>query len=225
MCYLSQVERDRCNKQNDIIPANMTETRDAETHHLIGGALCLDFANTLYGHTNAIHEYLYDYRDLVLWSRHVGILNQAEAGNLLSKWEQVPAEAEAVFRQAAQLREKIYRIFASLVHDGSPQETDLDQLHQAWLDSQAHTKLVWSENGFMLGWEMTNAIDSMLWRITGSALELLTSDELKRVKQCVRCDWLFVDRSRNQKRRWCSMSACGNRVKMARRYERTKQIG
>lgn len=211
--------------QNVIIPGIMTEPREAETHHLIGGALCLDFANTLYGHTDAIHEYLYDYRDLVVWSRHVGILNQAEAGNLLSKWEQVPAEAEAVFRQAVHLRETIYRIFASLAQDGSPQETDLDQVHQAWLDSQAHTKLVRSENGFILGWEMTNAIDSMLWRITGSALELLTSDELTRVKQCGRCDWLFVDRSRNQKRRWCSMSACGNRVKMARRYERTKQIG
>lgn len=211
--------------QNVIISGIMIEPREAETHHLIGGELCLDFANTLYGHTDAIHEYLYNYRDLVLWSRHVGILNQAEAGNLLSKWEQVPAEAEAVFRQAVQLRETIYRIFASLVHDGSPQETDLNQLHQAWLVSQAHTKLVWSENGFMLRWEMMNAIDSMLWRITGSALELLTSSELKRVKQCGRCDWLFVDRSRNQKRRWCSMSACGNRVKMARRYERTKQIG
>jgi predicted RNA-binding Zn ribbon-like protein len=53
-------------------------------------------------------------------------------------------------------------------------------------------------------------------------VELLTSDEVGRVKQCDRCDWLFLDKSRNRKRRWCSMSACGNRVKMARRYEREK---
>ena len=62
----------------------------------------------------------------------------------------------------------------------------------------------------------------MLWQIARSAVELLTSDEVRRVKQCDRCDWLFLDRSRNQKRRWCSMSACGNRVKMSRRYARTK---
>jgi predicted RNA-binding Zn ribbon-like protein len=201
----------------------MIETRDAETHHLIAGTLCLDFANTLYGHTASIHEYLFDYRDLVLWSRHVGILSPAEAGILLRKWEQAPAESDAVFRQAIELRETIYRVFASLAQAGSPQETDLVQLHQAWLESQIHSKFVRTKDGFTMGWADSSAMDSMLWRITRSAVELLTSAELGRVKQCGRCDWLFVDRSRNQKRRWCSMSACGNRVKMARRYERTRQ--
>jgi predicted RNA-binding Zn ribbon-like protein len=201
----------------------MTKTRDAEIHHLIGSALCLDFANTLYGHEESIHEYLYDYRDLVLWSRHVGILSPERAEILLSKGEQAPAEAEAVFRQAIQIREMIFRVFASLAHDESPRDVDLVQLHQVWLESQSHTKLEQSDSGFELGWEDRNAIDFMLWPITRSAVELLTSDELKRVKQCGRCDWLFVDRSRNQSRRWCSMDACGNRIKMARRYQREKQ--
>jgi len=200
----------------------MTESRDAENHHLIGGILCLDFANTLYGHTEPIHEYLFDYRDLVLWSHHAGILSAQEAGVLLSKWEQASAESEAVFRQAIRLRETIFRIFAGLAHEESPQESDVTQLHQAWLSNQAHSKLVRTASGFVMGWEERPAADSMLWRIARSAMELLTSDELGRVKQCGRCDWLFLDRSRNQKRRWCSMSACGNRVKMARRYAREK---
>jgi predicted RNA-binding Zn ribbon-like protein len=201
----------------------MTETRDAEIHHLIGGELCLDFANTLYGHTDAIHEYLFDYRDLVLWSRHVGILTPQKAEKFLSKREQVPTESEAVFHQAIRLREALFRIFAGLAHDESLQEDDVSQLNQFWLESQAHTRLVQTEKGFMLDWDEGNAFDSLLWPITRSAVELLTSDELKHVKQCGRCDWLFVDRSRNHKRRWCSMSACGNRVKMARRYAREKQ--
>ena len=201
----------------------MTETRDAEIHHLIGGELCLDFANTLYGHAEAIHEYLFDYRDLVLWSRHVGVLSTQRAGILLSKGEQVSIESEAVFHQAIQVREAIYRIFASLAHNESPHEDDLVHLHQVWLDHQSHTRLEQTGVGFELGWENVDTIDSMLWPITRSAVELLTSDELKRVKQCGRCDWLFLDRSRNRSRRWCSMDACGNRTKMARRYEREKQ--
>jgi len=201
----------------------MTETRDAEIHHLIGGALCLDFANTLYGHTDAIHEYLFDYRDLVLWSRHVGMLSAQRAGILLSKGEQVSAESEAVFHQAIQVRETIYRIFACLAHDESPNDDDLVKLHQVWLGNQSHTRLEQTGAGFELGWGNGDAMDSMLWPITRSAVELLTSDELKRVKQCGRCDWLFLDRSRNRSRRWCSMDACGNRIKMARRYEREKQ--
>ena len=201
----------------------MTETRDAENHHLIGGALCLDFANTLYGHTESIHEYLFDYRDLVLWSRHVDILSPQKAEILLSKWEQAPAESEAVFRQAIQIRETVFRVFANLAHDESPLEDDLIHLHHIWVENQSHSKLEQTEAGFALGWEDADALDAMLWPITRSTLKLLTSDEFKRVKQCGRCDWLFLDRSRNQSRRWCSMDACGNRIKMARRYEREKQ--
>lgn len=202
----------------------MTETRDAEIHHLIGGELCLDFANTLYGHSESIHEYLFDYRDLVLWSRHADILSPQKAEILLTKGEQASVESEAVFRQAIQIRETIFRVFAALAHDQSPNEDDLVQLHQIWIESEAHAKLVQSEAGFALEWEGGEALDSMLWPITRSAIRLLTSEELRQVKQCDRCDWLFLDQSRNQKRRWCSMSACGNRVKMARRYERERQI-
>jgi len=200
----------------------MTEIRDAENHHLFGGILCLDFTNTLYGHGNPIHEYLMDYRDVVLWSRHVEILDSNRAEKLLSEWEQVPARFEAVFHQTIELRETLYRIFASLAHNESAKKDDLTRLHQTWLKNEAHSQLVRTESGFRMGWKEGDAIDSMLWPITRSAVELLTSDELKRVKQCGRCDWLFVDRSRNQGRRWCSMSACGNRVKMARRYKRSK---
>ena len=201
----------------------MTETRNAESHHLIGGVLCLDFANTLYGHTDVIHEYLFDYRDLVLWSRHAGILSPQKATMLLSKGKQAQAESEAVFRWTIQLREMLYRIFASMAHDEPPQNDDLTQVHQAWLENETHSQLVRAESGFTMGWEEGEAIDSMLWPITRSAMELLTSDDLKRVKQCGRCDWLFLDRSRNRSRRWCSMNACGNRIKMARRYKREKQ--
>ena len=201
----------------------MTETRDAEIHHLVGGELCLDFSNTLYGHTDVVHEYLFDYRDLVLWSHHAGVLSSEKAEILLAKEEQAAAESEAVFRQAIQVRETIFRVFASLAHVETPRDDDLIYLHQVWLESQSHTKLEQSDAGFELGWEDGDALDTMLWPIARSALELLTSDVLMRVKQCGRCDWLFLDRSRNRSRRWCSMDACGNRIKMARRYEREKQ--
>ena len=41
-----------------------------------------------------------------------------------------------------------------------------------------------------------------------------------RLKVCDRdtCRWAFYDASRNQARRWCSMAACGNHVKMRRAY-------
>ena len=114
-------------------------------------------------------------------------------------------------------------MFAGLAHGKTPDESYLTQLHQNWLKNESHSKLVQMDAGFALGWEERGAMDVMLWPITRSVMGLLTSHELGRVKQCGRCDWLFLDKSRNGKRRWCSMDACGNRVKMARRYKRSKQ--
>jgi hypothetical protein len=48
---------------------------EAATHKLIGGQLCLDFANTINGHGRATpHEYLIGYPDLVVWSRRADLL-------------------------------------------------------------------------------------------------------------------------------------------------------
>jgi predicted RNA-binding Zn ribbon-like protein len=44
------------------------------------------------------------------------------------------------------------------------------------------------------------------------------------VKLCAQCSWLFVDRSRNGSRRWCSMGECGAQVKM-RRYRAARRGG
>jgi predicted RNA-binding Zn ribbon-like protein len=36
------------------------------------------------------------------------------------------------------------------------------------------------------------------------------------------CAWLFLDKTKNKRRRWCDMKICGNRVKARRHYERVK---
>lgn len=55
-----------------------------------------------------------------------------------------------------------------------------------------------------------------------SALSLLSSTNLRRLKVCPNCNWLFLDRSRNSSRLWCDMSVCGNRAKAKRHYRRTR---
>jgi len=183
----------------------------------------MDFANTLYGHANApIHEYLLDYHDLVLWSRHAGILTEKETQGLLQKAHHHANEAKAAFRRATALREVIYRVFASLARTRPPKADDLTVLHTAWLEALAHSHLSKTSTGFRLGWKNEYPLDRLLWPIVDSANKLLISEEVQQVKQCSGCDWLFVDRSRNHLRRWCSMKACGNRAKMRRHHARRK---
>src|SRR5687767_11616674 len=91
-------------------PASTTDgVRPVEWFELIGGEVCLDFANTVGGTREAPSERLHNYGDLVRWAAYAGAIEGAEVEPLLAAAEARPAEAEAVFSRALRLREAIYR--------------------------------------------------------------------------------------------------------------------
>lgn len=203
----------------------MDEKREAENNRLVGGELCLDFANTLNGHARIPHhEYLHDYRDMVLWGRHASVLPPDVAGMLLGEAAHRPAEAENVYRQGLELREAIFRIFASLAGGRPVRASDLERLNAAWRDGQSHARLAVSSGGFSLGWDDEPCLERLLRAVAASAIQILASPQVFLVRSCAgaNCDWLFVDTSRNHLRRWCSMDECGNRAKMQRRQTRQR---
>ncbi len=200
---------------------------EAEKHQLIGGALCLDFANTLNGHGRPkSHEYLRSYYDLVVWSRKASLLTPAEAQQLIQTAGRRSSEATAIFKRAIGLRETIFQVFATVAAGGSPKPADILALNEARLAALNHTKIDRSLTAFVIDWTDTAALERILWPIALSAAELLTSSDLGRVRECEGdiCDWLFVDTSRNHLRRWCSMAECGNRAKSRRFLARKRQL-
>ena len=59
--------------------------------------------------------------------------------------------------------------------------------------------------------------------VAASTLSILTDPrELERVKLCPGhdCGWLFLDETKNARRKWCLMEVCGNRAKSSRHYAR-----
>ena len=195
--------------------------------NLIGGRLCLDFTNTVGGRIESIiiKERLENYTDLVAWSRYAGLLTDKEARHLLSLAGKRAAQAEAVLRRAATLREAIYRIFESVLNGSQPDRKDLDRLNRELAEAKEHEWLVHTRDGFIWEWkESGNALDYMLWVVSRSAAELLTSEDLGRVHRCggESCGWLFLDISRNRSRQWCDMKVCGNLAKVRRFRQRER---
>ncbi len=201
---------------------------EAETHRLIAGTVCLDFANTVNGHLREQpHEYLKSYKDLVLWSRHAGIVSSQEADALARAAERHPAQAARAYARAVKLRETIYRIFTGHAHGDKPSEQDLDALNGVRAQALARSQIARTRDGYVWEWKDKSALDRLLWPIALAAADLLVSGNLERVRACAgdRCDWLFVDTSRNHLRRWCSMDECGNRAKGKRFQERKRRYG
>lgn len=172
------------------------------------------------------YEYLTGYSDLVYWSRHAGILTKEEVQNLLRKAARHHTEATVIFERAIVLRETIYQVFSSIAHKTLPQAADLEALGNAFAGVMAHAQLTATPDGFVWKWVMhEDALDRTLWPIVRSAVELLTSELVKRVKECPGlgdCGWLFLDTSKNGSRQWCSMESCGSRAKMRRQYARKR---
>jgi predicted RNA-binding Zn ribbon-like protein len=196
---------------------------------LDAGALCLDFANTAEWHaSDQPQERLNDYFDLLNWGQSAGILSPGQAEGLGRMARNQPEKAAAAYGEAIRLREAIYRIFAGYSEGGSVGEADLAILNGALGEALAHQQITTTLRGFAWDWaENQDNLAQIMWPVSRSAGELLTSGRLDRVRQCADdrgCGYLFIDTSRNRSRRWCSMDSCGNRAK-ARRYQKRHKVG
>ena len=204
----------------------MSKKRDAGSIKLIGGALCLDFVNTVHCYGCADPgEYLNTYHDLVAWSRHVGTISDDEAKTLSRKAAANPAEANSAHKCAIELREAIYRIFTITLKGQSPSQGDLAVFNNYFAKAMMRSQIVKTQEGFY--WDMSGnkaKLDWILYPVIRSAADLLVSEEFRRVKKCADpiCGWLFLDISRNRSRRWCDMRDCGNRAKASRFYKKKK---
>ena len=127
---------------------------------------------------------------------------------------------------AIEARETIHRVFDATARGKTPAAADLETLNGLLAASPARTTLRRERNGFswdvdMRGSTALGQLAPVLW----SAGDLLTGARLDKVKRCANpeCGWLFLDDSRAGKRRWCSMSSCGNRAKARRHYHRSRE--
>ena len=198
------------------------------TFELSGGALCLDFVNTLGDRGRPETEKLAGYPDLLAFAGQAGLLTAGEAARLSRRAERDPRAAAAALGLGRDLREALYRIFSALAAGGPPGDADLERLNGALPAALSHLRLERRGTELVWGWTLAEgSLETPLWPILRSAAELLTAEERLRVRECAgtACTWLFLDLSRNRSRRWCSMETCGNRAKAHRHYRRKNEPG
>lgn len=191
--------------------------RTLESLEIIGGSLCLDFANTINSRRKPEYDYLEKYSDLVNWAVKVEVLTTSQGKRLVSLAEQDDANTVKALHKAISLRELLYQLFSYLSKQSeTPQET-VTTFGNLYAEAISHCRFQKRGDTFVVDWITDSTLDAMLWPIIYSAGQLLLSEKLVRVKECPNCGWLFLDTSKNQTRRWCNMNTCGTRDKM-RRY-------
>jgi predicted RNA-binding Zn ribbon-like protein len=212
---------------NATIKGTRKRGRDQRFPRLLGERLCLDFVNTVES-PRAAHpqDYLKSYVDLAYWGRHVSMLNDATVGALVRAANERPETAQGAFADAIAFRAVLERIFRAVAAGETPLQADIADLQDRYAAHMANVRLTPESAGFALTWPEDPAdLTLPLHAVIRSAVAVLTTDDLKRVRQCPGandCGWLFYDTSKNASRRWCSMEGCGSRVKMRHHYARHK---
>lgn len=200
----------------------------AATHKLVGGALCLDFVNTLGAATSdQPTEYIPEYQTLVVWSAHAGLLTDADAAHLLAQATQRPAESSMVLQDAHQLRALFHRLFIAVAQGTELSVEDLALFNARLAPAAGQTRVSPTATGYAWTWaDDPDALDRMLWPIVRSAADVLVTGDLSRVRVCGgdRRGWVFVDTSKNRSRRWCDMQDCGNVAKVRRFRTRQHEV-
>jgi predicted RNA-binding Zn ribbon-like protein len=204
----------------------MSTPRPKSPFEFTGGNPCLDFADTVDDRiSDHPRELLTDYGRLLQWGEEAGVITARTAERLRHLTSEAPGNALTTLRTSIQLRDTIYDIFSAVAQRRAIPSTALAILNKAVRQAARHTQLVNANRRFTREWiEPESNLDSMLWPVSRAAAELLIGEEIGYVRQCASetCSWLFLDKTKNHRRRWCDMKSCGNRDKARRYYQRQK---
>lgn len=195
-------------------------TKRATELRIVGGDLALDLANTLEGRETP--ETLVDYAELARWAALTGAIDDGDAERLAAIAGGQPAAADRVLAETRRLRTVVDDVFRAVAGGAAPPPDALDAVVASGAAAAARARLVPHGRGFAFAWEGDD-LRRVVWPVAAAAVDLLRTGPLERIKTCANCPWLFIDRSRNRSRRWCTMDECGVHLKM-RRY-RARQAG
>ncbi|MDQ0382108.1 CGNR zinc finger domain-containing protein [Amycolatopsis thermophila] len=178
----------------------------------VGGHVALDLVNTVAWRLDPSRreDRLRDDEALRDWAVSAGIASG-------------PAVAGGV-AQVRDLREAAYRVLHPMATAGSAPRrraaADFEPLRGPVLDALARAEVV---SVVPLEWRIpVRATSDLPAALALEVWRLLQFEDLTRLRQCADdgCGWLFLDRSRNGSRRWCSSADCGNRERARRHYRR-----
>jgi predicted RNA-binding Zn ribbon-like protein len=172
---------------------------------LVGGHLALDLVNTVAWRLDGRRrvDRIREPVDMRKWLTATGLEPSGRQGRTELR--------DSLVR----CRETAYAVLHPLAVGAEPGAADLAVLRELVEDAVRDASLV---SARPLSWRAGTVAD----RARLSVWRLFEDEDLNRLRQCDDdgCGWLFLDRSKNGSRRWCSSTDCGNRARVRRHYQR-----
>jgi predicted RNA-binding Zn ribbon-like protein len=184
---------------------------------LLGGRLAIDFANLPSLPASGTSSSL-SWEELIGFLGATHIVSPERAEELLALTESDPQSAFDLLSRAERLRDSLRRCFSALSKRQHVSRESVEPINEVLRVTEGHDELVEGSRSWRIEYvARESSLDWLLAAVARSAAELITEDEATRVRLCANsaCSLFFYDNSRTHRRRWCSMSLCGNRHKVA----------
>jgi predicted RNA-binding Zn ribbon-like protein len=194
----------------------------------LGGRASLDLVNTLRGR----NDHVLGRRDLL--TTDGGLRDWMLAASQEADWftldlpQSVPTEHE--LSDAVSLRESVHDLAVGQISQESV--SVINRLARAQpVPALAYGRPVETDDQeadgdrFMVtGGTGRTSVTQLLGFVAADAVNLFATVDSVRIKECSqpRCGMIFLDSSRGNRRRWCSMATCGNRAKVKRFDDRAR---
>lgn len=191
----------------------------------IGNQTCLDFVNTQMIQQGHLVELLGDFSALMSWMVQARILDAGDAKEALRKWGG-QREGLRTFERARELRATLREMVGRIADGRAVPQSAVDAINGLLRHRLGYAKLTKTRGGFERRFHVeTGEAIHLLAPIAESASDLLAHCDRALIKRCKNqaCILFFYDTTKNHARHWCSMSICGNRMKVAEHYRRKRR--
>ena len=188
----------------------------------VGNDRCLDFVNTEAWKKGLLVDLLDEFDDLVRWLVEARAMSRETAKAVVRRWRD-RREGTRTLAEARRLRRALRDLAEALAIGAPVSPAVVTRLNTLLRRPVGQSQLVRTRRGFRRAFCFTpSSPNDLLVPVAEAAVHLLCDVEPALVRKCAnpKCVLLFLDRTKNHQRRWCSPASCGNRAKVAAHYRR-----
>ncbi len=202
----------------------MDRKRQQQPFLFVGNHLCLDFINTEMIMRGQRTDLLEEWTDLIAWLVRAKLLSAGGGKEMATRLGR--AEGENLLGEARAFR-AVLREMAERIVSGKPiLSATIEAINRQLSRCPGYPQLLQTNGRFERQFRSeVQGSAQFLVPLAEAVGDLLCAGDLSLVKKCRNdaCILYFYDTTKNHARQWCSMSICGNRIKVAAHYRRQRR--
>lgn len=192
---------------------------------LVGGHVVIDLVNTVTARNTNPIDWLDKFARLLEWAELSGQFDQRALRALWRFGDAHPQAASQSLDRTRALREALHAVLSAIAGDRAAPAPALRHLERRWKEAVGHARARQSASRIRLALDIeASRLDYLNHELALRSIDLLESLPADRTRVCdgSACGWVFIDRSKSGRRRWCDMATCGNAEKSRRHYRRKR---